>query len=128
METTSHSECHPTIPPPRISVTETLDAEFSIESLERKVDEVQRMFQRDTIDRLNRENEALKRRIRQCQRDWANSIYLLQEAYRCIVLVQGLLSNYRREEQIAESNWLAFWGIYRETSAGNSCYLPEAWR
>ena len=108
------------------SIPEESSEEFSIESLLQRVDEFQKREQLETIERLTTENSLLKENIARYQEGWCATVNLLREAYETVVLIQGAIKRYCHEETTAERDWLAFWGIQRE-STENLGYLPEGW-
>jgi hypothetical protein len=101
--------------------------DMSIESLLKRVDEYQRMQQRETLDRLEKEKAALRRQLLCCQRSYRATMGLVKEAFEAVVLMQTALQTCNEEEEKADSDWLAFWGIRMETPS-NLTYQPMQWR
>jgi hypothetical protein len=100
--------------------------DMSIESLLERVDEFQKMEERETLDRLEKENATLRRELLCHQRSCRATMDLFKEAFEAIVLVQTALQTCNEEEEKANTDWLAFWGVRMETPS-NLTYQPIQW-
>jgi hypothetical protein len=100
--------------------------DMSIESLLKRVDEFQKMDERETLDRLEKENATLRRQLLYHQRSYRATMALFKEAFEAVVLMQTALQTCNQEEENANSDWLAFWGVRMETPS-NLTYQPMRW-
>ena len=100
--------------------------DMSIESLIRRVDEFQNMEELETLDRLEKENATLRLQLLCHQRSYHATIDLFKEAFEAVVLMQTALQTCNEEEEKANRDWLAFWGVYMETPS-NLAYRPMEW-
>jgi hypothetical protein len=100
--------------------------DMSIESLLKKVDEFQEMEERETLDRLEKENATLRHQLLCYQRSYRATMDLFKEAFEAVLLIQTALQTCSEEEEKANSDWLAFWGIRMETPS-NLTYQPMQW-
>jgi hypothetical protein len=102
------------------------DDDMSIESLLKRVDEFQMMEERETLDRLEKENATLQRELLCYQRSRRATMDLFKEAFEAIVLMQTALHTCNEEEEKAKTDWLAFWGVHMEAPS-NLTYQPMQW-
>ena len=111
-----------------VSTTEphTTNESFSIESLIQRAEEFQKRDQLETLQRLTRENFLLQQRLVRYQEHWCSALDLLQKVHEAVRSMQKVLEKYTREEMVAERDWLAFWGIKRESTKGLG-FNPGGW-
>jgi hypothetical protein len=100
--------------------------DMSIESLLKRVDEFQKMEERETLDRLEKENSTLRHQLLCYRRSCRATIDLFKEAFEAVVLIQTALQICNEEEEKANSDWLAFWGVHMEIPS-NLTYQPMLW-
>lgn len=91
--------------------------QFSMEDLLHRVTTFKRIEELKTVERLTEENQLLRERITFYQRIWQGAIDLLDEAIETAVSMQKILEDYDHGKATAERDWLAFWGIFRESIA-----------
>jgi hypothetical protein len=100
--------------------------DMSIESLLRRVDEFQKMEELETLDRLEKENATLRHQLLCYQRSCRATMDLFKEAFEAVLLIQTALQTCNEEEEKANRDWLAFWGVHMETPS-NLAYQPMEW-
>jgi hypothetical protein len=100
--------------------------DMSIESLLRRVDEFQKMEELETLDRLEKENAMLRHQVLCYQRSLRATTDLFKEAFEAVLLIQTSLQTCSDEENRANRDWLAFWGVHMETPS-NLAYRPMEW-
>ena len=89
------------------------------------IDEYQRTEQSRTFGRLDRENTILQKQVSCYHRSWHTTLDLLREAFEAALLIRSALDSYDTKVSVAKKEWLASWGIYRETPDGLKYPLPE---
>jgi hypothetical protein len=108
------------LPPTEPSTPEEI---ISIESLIKRVEEFQKRDRLDTLEKLTAKNSFLQTQIRRYQREWYVTIDLLLKTHDSLLRMQNALGKCFQEQIGAEKNWLAFWGIKRDSS----CFSPAGW-
>jgi hypothetical protein len=98
----------------------------SIESLLRRVDKYQKMEEGRTLNRLEKENAMLRHQVLCYQRRLRASADLFKEAFEAVLLIQSALQTCNEEENGANRDWLAFWGIHMERLS-KLAYRPMEW-
>ena len=101
-----------------------------MEALLKRVDDFQRMEELMTIERLEKEISALQCQISCHQRSVRTTLDLLKEAFEAAVLIKTALQVCDEEEELANADWLAFWGIHIETRSAleyRSMEWPQEW-
>jgi hypothetical protein len=84
-------------------------------SLVRKVSEDTRVQEYCTIECYMRENQALEDEIELRRMTWTGTIMLADEVIRAITMIENSLITIEANVASAEKDWLAFWGIYKES-------------
>ena len=98
----------------------------SVESLLRRVDEFQKTAELETLDRLEKENAVLRHQVLSYQRSLRATTDLFKEAFEAVLLIQTALQTCNEEEERANRDWLAFWGVHMETPS-NLAHRPTEW-
>lgn len=80
-----------------------------------KVSEETRIQEYETIASLMRENQALKEEIAGYQKLWDGAIIMANEVIQAITTIRKSLATLGTKVAGAEKDWLAFWGIYKES-------------
>ena len=122
MDATSSQEAAPT--PTWQSPQDPVD--FSIDDLLKKVEELQKRQQLETLERITTENSWLRFHIARHQQDSDRIMTLLHEIYNAVILMQAALEKCRLEETKANQAWLAFWGIREHPSIPPGTH-PAGW-
>jgi hypothetical protein len=86
-----------------------------MEYLVRQVSEMKRAQELQTISILMKENQLLWKEVAICRRLWNGIIVMMTEAIEAMKCIETALENFSTETAAAERDWLAFWGIYRES-------------
>lgn len=102
------------------------DDDLSMEALLKRIDDFQRREELITIERLEKEISSLRYQISCHQRSLHVTFNLLQEAFDAAVLIKTALQACDEEEEMANADWLAFWGIHIETRSALE-YRPMEW-
>jgi hypothetical protein len=107
---------HP-IPPPNPRPTSSVysDDMSIMTCLIRKVSEETRAQEYQTIDSYIRENQALEEELALHRRAWNGTIMLANEVVQAITIIKKSLITVDANVASAEKEWLAFWGIYKES-------------
>jgi len=108
---------HPPIPPhnPRPASSVYSDDMSIMTSLIRKVSEETRLQEYQTIASYTRENEILEAELVLHRKVWNGTIMLANEVIQVITIIKKSLIRVDAEVARAEKDWLAFWGIYKES-------------
>lgn len=97
-------------PPPSPSSTYPEPQLFSdaptVTSLLDALDKYQSDIELDKIERIEEENEMLRKSISSCQRTWYFTVNLLREAFEAMVLLEDSLSNYDKAKKEAKAQWI----------------------
>ena len=88
--------------------------DLSMEALMKRVDEFQMMEEQGKIEGLEADIAALRHQISCYQRSWRATLDLVREAFEAALLIQTSLRTCDEEEERANKDWLAFWGIHME--------------
>jgi len=107
---------HP-IPPPNPRPTSSVysDDMSIMTGLVRKVSEETRVQEYHTIACYMRENQALEDEIALHRMAWTGTIMLADEVIQAITIIEEGLITVDASVASAEKDWLAFWGIYKES-------------
>jgi hypothetical protein len=107
---------HP-IPPPNPRPTSSVysDDMSIMTCLVRKVSEETRVQEYQTIECYMRENQALEDEIAIHRMTWSGTIMLADEVIRAITIIKKGHIIVETSVARAEKDWLAFWGIYKES-------------
>ncbi|KAJ8992735.1 hypothetical protein HRR80_002781 [Exophiala dermatitidis] len=108
------------------SISNYDDDDLSMEALLKRIDDFQRREELITIERLEKEISSLRYQISCHQRSLHVTFNLLQEAFDAAVLIKTALQTCDEEEEMANADWLAFWGIHIETRSALE-YRPMEW-
>lgn len=92
-------------------------------SLVRKVSEDTRVQEYRTIECYMRENQALEDEIELRRMTWTGTIMLADEVIRAITMIENSLITIEANVASAEKDWLAFWGIYKESIGSHPPWL-----
>jgi hypothetical protein len=90
------------------------------------VDEFQKMEELETLDRLEKENAMLRHQVLCYQRSLRATADLFKEAFEAVLLIQTALQTCNEEEEVANRDWLAFWGVHMERPS-NLAHRPMEW-
>jgi len=101
------------------------DERVSIRSLLQMIDEYQWTEQSSTLRRLDEENRILQRQVSCYQRSWHATMDLLQDTFEVVLLIRCALDDCVTKVNVAKREWLAFWGIYMETTEELNYPLPK---
>jgi hypothetical protein len=80
-----------------------------------KVSEETRTQEYETIASFMRENQALEEELALHQKAWNETIILANKAIQAITTIRKSLITVDTKVAGAEKDWLAFWGIYKES-------------
>ncbi|RVX70300.1 hypothetical protein B0A52_05633 [Exophiala mesophila] len=108
------------------SISNYDDDDLSMEALLKRIDDFQRREEMITIERLEKEILSLRYQISCYQRSLHVTFNLLQEAFDAAILIKTALQKCDEEEEMANADWLAFWGIHIETRSALE-YRPMEW-
>jgi hypothetical protein len=100
--------------------------EMSVEDLLKRIDDFQQIGDQETIDRLEKENAMLRHQVLCYERGWRATLDLFKEAFDAVLLIKTALQSCEEEEEKANKDWLAFWGVRMETPS-NLAYQPKQW-
>ena len=107
---------HP-IPPPNPRPTSSVysDDMSIMAGLVRKVSEETRLQEYRMIESYMRENQALEDELALHRTAWNGTIMLANEVTQAIMTIENGLIIVDAGVASAEKDWLAFWGIYKES-------------
>ena len=91
--------------------------------LVRKVSEETRVQEYRTIASYTRENQALEDELALYRMAWNGTIMLANEVIQAITIIEKSLIIVDAGVASAEKDWLAFWGIYKESSGLHPLWL-----
>ncbi len=111
---------------PKIACLSNYDDDLSMEALLKRIDDFQKREELSTIESLEKEISTLKCQISCHQRSLRVTLDLLQEGFDAAVLIKTALQACDEEEEMANADWLAFWGIYIEPRSALE-YRPMEW-
>ena len=115
---------HPILPPnPRPTSSVYSDDMSIMTCLIRKVSEETRAQEYQTIDSYIRENQALEEELALHRRAWNGTIMLANEVIQAITIIKKSLITVDANVASAEKEWLAFWGIYKESIGSHPPWL-----
>jgi len=80
-----------------------------------KVSEETRTQEYETIASFMRENQVLEEELALHQKAWNETIILANEVIQAITTIRKSLITADTKVAGAEKDWLAFWGIYKES-------------
>lgn len=80
-----------------------------------KVSEETRTQEYETIASFMRENQALEEELALYRKSWDGAILLANEVIQAITIIRKSLITVGTRVKGAEKDWLAFWGIYKES-------------
>ena len=83
------------------------------------------MDQLDIIKRLTTENKSLQQQIIHYKQCWWKTLYLIQDGYKAIVVLQDILQQYYNKKEVVEQDQLAFQEIYRQYKTNLSKSMAE---
>lgn len=92
-------------------------------ALIQKVTEETRLQEYETLCTFMRENRELKDVVASYQRTWNRTIMLVNEAIQAITTTKKSLVTINSHIAKAEKDWLAFWGIYKESVGPNQPFI-----
>jgi hypothetical protein len=92
-------------------------------NLIRRVSEETRAQEYQTIASYMRENQALEEELTLHQRAWNGTIMLANEVTQAITIIKKSLITVDAKLASAEKDWLAFWGIYKESIGPHQPWL-----
>jgi hypothetical protein len=115
---------HP-IPPPNPRPTSSVysDDMSIMTNLIRRVEEETRAQEYQTIASYMRENQALEEELTLHQRAWNGTIMLANEVTQASTIIKKSLITVDAKLASAEKDWLAFWGIYKESIGPHQPWL-----
>jgi hypothetical protein len=82
----------------------------------RQVSEETRLQEGRTIDTYLKEIQALEEELALHQRAWNGTIMVVNKVIEVITVLGKSLNALNVNLERAEAEWLAFWGIYKESS------------
>jgi hypothetical protein len=88
-----------------------------------KVSEETRAQEYQTIASYMRENQALEEELALHQRAWNGTIMLANEVIQASTIIKKSLTTVDAKVASAEKEWLAFWGIYKESIGSHPPWL-----
>jgi hypothetical protein len=105
------------IPPPNPRPTSSVysDDMSIMTRLVRHVSKETRVQEYQTIACYMRENLMLEDEIALHRRTWTETIMLADEVIRAIMIIKKSLITVEASVASVEKDWLAFWGIYKES-------------
>lgn len=80
-----------------------------------KVSEDTRTQEYETIASFIRENQALEEELALHRKAWNGTIFMANEVIQAITAIRKSLITVDTKVAGAEKDWLAFWGIYKES-------------
>ena len=80
-----------------------------------KVSEETRTQEYETIASFMRENQALEEELARHHKLWDGAIIMANEVIQAITTIRKSLITVDTKAAVAEKDWLAFWGIYKES-------------
>jgi argininosuccinate lyase len=83
--------------------------------LTRQVSGEIRIQEYQTIATYMRENQTLKEELALFRKAWNETIMLVNKVVQVIAIIERSLTAVDTEVASAEKDWLAFWGIYKES-------------
>jgi hypothetical protein len=89
----------------------------------RKVSEETRAQEHQTIASYIRENQALEEELALHRRAWNGTIMLANEVIQASTIIKKSLITVDADIARAEKDWLAFWGIYKESIGSHPPWL-----
>ena len=89
----------------------------------RKVSEETTAQEYQTIASYIRENQALEEELALHQRTWNGTIMLAHEVIQGSAIIKKSLITVDANVASAEKEWLAFWGIYKESIGSHPPWL-----
>jgi hypothetical protein len=108
--------CHPVPPPnPRPTSSVYSDDISLMTGLTRQVSGEIRIQEYQTIATYMRENQTLKEELALFRKAWNETIMLVNKVVQVIAIIERSLTAVDTEVASAEKDWLAFWGIYKES-------------
>ncbi len=102
------------------------DDDLSMDALLKKIDDFQMREELMTMERLETEISTLRYQISYYQRSLRATLDILQEGFDATVLIKAALQACVEEEEMANADWLAFWGIHIKTRSALE-YRPMEW-
>jgi len=89
----------------------------------RKVSEELRAQEYETVAAYIRENQALEEELALRRRAWGGTIMLADEVIQASANIKSSLITIDANVASAEKEWLAFWGIYKESTGSHPPWL-----
>src|SRR5436190_7038111 len=114
---------HPVPPNPRPTSSVYSDDMSLMVCLIRSVSEEIRAQEYQTISSYMRENQALEEELALYRRAWNGTIILVNEVLQAIAIIKKSLITVDTNVASAEKDWLAFWGIYKESIGSYPLWL-----
>ena len=107
---------HPVLSPIHRPTSSVYSDDMSIMTyLIHKVSEETRAQEYETIASFMRENQALEEELARHQKAWNGTIMLANEVIQAITTFRKSLTTVDTKVAGVEKDWLAFWGIYKES-------------
>ncbi len=110
-------------PTPRPSSSIYSDDIPIMTSLTRLVSEEARVQGYQTIATYTNEIQALEKELALHRREWNETIMLVNEVIKAIMIIKKCLLTINTNEAKAERDWLAFWGIYQESVGSHPPFI-----
>ena len=115
---------HPVPPPnPRPTSSVYSDDMSIMVCLIRSVSEEIREQEYQTITSYIRENQAVEEELALYRRAWNGTIMLANEVIQAITIIKKSLITVDANLTSAEKDWLAFWGIYKDSEGSHPLWL-----
>jgi hypothetical protein len=87
------------------------------------VSEEIRKQEHQTIVSYLKENQALEMELALYRREWNGTIMLANEVIQAITVIKKSQVTLNTSLESAEKDWLAFWGIYKESEGSHPLWL-----
>jgi hypothetical protein len=90
------------------------DERFSIEALLEMIEEFQNSTDLETLHQLQQDNQSIRQEISHCEKAQEGTTRLLGVSYEIMLFLYDIMTRHAHGIAAAESDWLAFWGIYNK--------------
>jgi hypothetical protein len=111
------------LPSPRPTSSVYSDDKSVMICLIRSVSEEIRAQEYQTITSYIRENQVLEEKLEQYRGEWKGTIMLANEVMQAITIIKESRTRVDANAASAEKDWLAFWGIYKESVGSHLLWL-----
>ncbi|KAH8800871.1 hypothetical protein F5884DRAFT_890684 [Xylogone sp. PMI_703] len=91
--------------------------------LVRAVSEEARQQEHQTVTSYVAENRLLEEEIEIYRKKWNETIMVVNELLQAIIAIKTSLNKVAKKVAVAERDWLAFWGIYKESDGSHPPWI-----